>query len=1170
MPELQDLERLKSEIIHLADEPAILEKRGLKLPEISPPEHEEDQELSKLLEGFGEEFGEEAGEEREASEEGAEFGGEAEEFPEEFAPEAPVEVPGEIPEEVSFEDIFPEGAEEAGPAAEEASGLEAEPAGGLEEAGAVEDLESLEGFEGLEGLEGFEEFEEAPVTEEASAEEIAGGEFGEPGLGEAEFEEPGIEGPGPEEPGFEEPVFEEPSAGQFEEAAVPEDELEELGEIEEIEEIPEFPEEGEEAETAAPSGVEEEEDFSLPEEFELDEDLFGEGEIPDFAAGGEEAEEAVPEAPEGEFPLPEFGEEEEFEEAGIGEEEFGAGDLEEVPGVSEFEEEGFGEADFEEGETPEAPLEGFPEAGPAEFEEGDLEAGGFETPEFEAEELEAEEFETEEFEAPEFGSEELEAEEFEAEEFELPGAAEEEIELEGFEETPGAPEEEFEAFGEEIELSGEGIGEEIEAGEEGRLEELELPEEEFEEGEFEIDEFNLGDLGEEFGVLEEGEQEIAAVPEEAGVPMAGEEEAPIQLSDEEFKTMRETLVSLPRNLKLIIEEQIGERGLSGPPLRSLIEALVQRKSPKEIAQITSRITGKRIRIPSQYEKKTGAAFEAEKESFAYAFRYRIFPMLRTIVLSAAVVGLFIFLGIRFVYRPLYALHLYNQGYEQLEEREYLSANSYFQRGLDQMVMRKQFFRYAEGYEEQRQWTLAEEKYEQLLNFYPLDKEGTLAYAGLELEKLANYPKAAGILEEFLSEEPRDYEASLLLGDTYLEWGGEDPQKYDRARFMYAVLMENYGISDTLLFRMLRYFIRTDNQDEVLNLKNYYDVRPKVEVDPEAYTELGGYLIDKNRMEDVRDVLLRAKNVDDTLPETHYQLARFFHMTEEGQDEEKALSHTLSLMQNISPLTKKRIEMKVDTHRRYGELLYGQRKYLDARAQYNQGIQLYEQSLDRRLIETSPELGKIYADLADIYYYQSGEYGEAENYYEQAERNGFDSPEMKYKQGFISYRNGEYRLALLKFQRSAGPFSTNPNLMYATANTLFRRGNFQSAQGYYSHLVELLGRELEREIPLLIDERQDHRALVENLMRASNNLGVTYYNLYRKTGLAEYYSQAMVQFSDSSRYFDRLTRNPETLERTGLSNLAYVNQRNLLYPQRDYDLQIYTDIPIDMRRLELGL
>ena len=870
--------------------------------------------------------------------------------------------------------------------------------------------------------------------------------------------------------------------------------------------------------SSPPPEVSEEEDFSLPEMFELDEDIFGEEEIPDFSVGEEEPEETGGEGAEEELPLPEFGEGEEIS-------------------VPEFEESEFEEpaAEEEEAEAEEIDLEGFEEP----FEEIPEIAEGAELGEEEIGEAEAEEEpgipeELEEAETPE--------------EFEMP---------EDFEEAEGA--EEFEAAGEEEGEAGPG---------EGGLEELELPEEEFEQGEFEIDEFNLGDLGEEFGVLEEGEQEIAAAPEEAGAPVIEEEEAPVELTDEQFKVMAETLLTLPRNLKLIVEEQIGERGLSGQPLRNLIDALVQRKSPKEIAQIASRITGRRIRIPSQYEKRTGAAFEAEKESFAYTFRYRIYPMLRTIVLTAAAVALFIFLGIRFVYRPLYALHLYNQGYTQLEEQEYVPANDYFQRGLDQMVMRKQFFRYAEGYEQQRQWTLAEEKYEQLLRYFPLDKEGVLAYAELELESLSDYRKASDILQEFLNEEPRDYEASLLLGDTYLEWGDEDPEKYNQARYMYAVLMENYGVSDLLLFRMLRYFIRTDKQDEVLNLKEHYEVRPEVEVDPKAFTELGAYLIDKHRLEDVRQILLRSKAVDETLPETHYQLARYFRMTEEQQEEEKALGYTLSFLENISPLTEKRIEMKVDTHRRFGELLYSQRKYLDARSHYTRGIGLYEESLNRKLIEASPELGKIYADLADIYYYQGGEYTEAEKLYTEAEINGYDSPEMKYKQGFISYREEEYRLALLKFQRSAGAFSTNRNLMYATANTLFRRGNYQSSLGYYSHLIELLGQEMEREIPLLIDEREDHKALVENLMRTSNNLGVTYYNLYRETGLSEYYSKAMVEFADSSNFYDRLTRNPDTMERTGLSNLAFVNQRNLLYPQRDYELQIYADIPLDMHRLEL--
>lgn len=89
------------------------------------------------------------------------------------------------------------------------------------------------------------------------------------------------------------------------------------------------------------------------------------------------------------------------------------------------------------------------------------------------------------------------------------------------------------------------------------------------------------------------------------------------------------------------------------------------------------------------------------------------------------------------------------------------------------------------------------------------------------------------------------------------------------------------------------------------------------------------------------------------------------------------------------------------------------------------------------------------------------------------------------------------------------------------------------------------------------------------MMATNNLGVTYYRLYRKTGLAEYYSRAMVQFAESSRYFDRLTRNPVTLARTGLSNLAFLNQRKLLFPEGDYDLQIYNSLPIDSLVPELG-
>jgi tetratricopeptide (TPR) repeat protein len=529
----------------------------------------------------------------------------------------------------------------------------------------------------------------------------------------------------------------------------------------------------------------------------------------------------------------------------------------------------------------------------------------------------------------------------------------------------------------------------------------------------------------------------------------------------------------------------------------------------------------------------------------------------------------VFLSYRFIYQPLYALHLYNLGYEQLEEREYPSAQNYFQRGLEQRVMKKQFFRYADGYKEQQQWTLAEQKYEQLLGYFPFDKQGTLEYARMELDTLSNYEKSAGLLNGFLREEPRDYEALLLLGDTYLEWGGEDPSKYQEARMSYAVLMEEYGVSDTLLFRMLRYFVRTDNQPEVMKLKNYFQARPDVEVDAEAYTELGGYLLDKSRLSEVQEILFRSKDADDRLPETHYQLARYFQRLQEQGEELKALRNTLSLMQGLSPLSSDRIEMKVDTYRRLGEGLYDRGNYLEARANYTRGIELYEDALSRKLINKQPQLGKLYADLGDIHYYQSGEFSQADQLYSKAEDNLYDSQEMKYKQGHISYRNGEYSDALTEFRQSAGAFTNNHNLVYAKGNTFVYRGSYHNAEGHYTHLLEMLKSRLEQERPLMIEDRRDHRALAENLMKVSNNLGVTLHRLHLKTGQSEYYSRAMVQFSDSSRYFDRLSRDPETLERTGLSNLGYLNQRNLLFPNENYELQIYADLPLDMNSLELG-
>ena len=59
------------------------------------------------------------------------------------------------------------------------------------------------------------------------------------------------------------------------------------------------------------------------------------------------------------------------------------------------------------------------------------------------------------------------------------------------------------------------------------------------------------------------------------------------------------------------------------------------------------------------------------------------------------------------------------------------------------------------------------------------------------------------------------------------------------------------------------------------------------------------------------------------------------------------------------------------------------------------------------------------------------------------------------------------------------------------------------------------------------------------------------------------ARALANLTFSSEYFDVLTRDPETAERGQTRNLAYLNQRSILYPTRTFDLEIYARLPLDL-------
>ena len=90
-------------------------------------------------------------------------------------------------------------------------------------------------------------------------------------------------------------------------------------------------------------------------------------------------------------------------------------------------------------------------------------------------------------------------------------------------------------------------------------------------------------------------------------------------------------------------------------------------------------------------------------------------------------------------------------------------------------------------------------------------------------------------------------------------------------------------------------------------------------------------------------------------------------------------------------------------------------------------------------------------------------------------------------------------------------------------------------------------------------RNDEAEIVNNYMKASNNMGVTLFKLAKRTGSSALNAAAIVNFQNSLRAWDSMTRNQQTMVRLSGSNLAEQNIRYVIHPMPEYEPAIYTDI-----------
>ena len=653
---------------------------------------------------------------------------------------------------------------------------------------------------------------------------------------------------------------------------------------------------------------------------------------------------------------------------------------------------------------------------------------------------------------------------------------------------------------------------------------------------------------------------------------------PNTLSDEQYAKFIKNLSSYPLNVRIAVEELVVKNEFTDEAEFEIIKKVLKKVSARQLAAELEKMLDISIPVPRDFERRTAEEYEAYKQSFQYQLKNKIIPG-AIVSVAAVIVCFFLFeFAKNFIYKPARASMLYKQGYALLESEDFPQSETKFNEATKYSLQRKWFFNYARGYRNHKQYIRAEQMYKNILYCFNHDKTGGLEYAAMELNDLANYEKVENILlRQVLDFHVNDQDGILLLGDNYLEWATEkDSSKFDDARRCYSDLIQLYGNNsskmDLFSSRMMRYFIRTDNLLEVLTLKERFYPRKK-SLSAEDWTDLSGYLLEKlygplapadeylrSKIEDVKDMLVTAVKADSSNPVAHYNIAKYYINTNNSFYAKSSLNNAINAFEKTESHKRKDTYRFIDSYRLLGEEYTQEADYLKAMESYTSGISLFTNENIGRGLEGNSDIGKLYSDYGDIEYFVAGNMDGALESYQDAIDNDYDRGEIRYKIGFIQYGKKNYSDAIGSFMKASEDFSDDPNLLLAMGNTLSLKNDNYVAQSYYQRLLNQLNAEKEQKGILFPQVRKDEAEVVDKFLKVTNNLGVTLYRLARRTGNSAMNAQAMVNFQNSLRAWDSMTRNQQSMTRLGGSNLAEQNIKYVIHPTPEYEPAIYTEIP----------
>lgn len=648
------------------------------------------------------------------------------------------------------------------------------------------------------------------------------------------------------------------------------------------------------------------------------------------------------------------------------------------------------------------------------------------------------------------------------------------------------------------------------------------------------------------------------------------------LTPEEYKKFKKNLSEYPLNVRIAVEDMIVKNEFKDEVVFELIDKILNKVSARQLAGYLEKILDITLHVPRDFEKRTAEEYAAYKASFKYQLKAKILPAALIGLLAAMILFCVGYLGHQYIVQPLWAEKLYKEGYALLESDNYPQSEMVFDEALTHKPKKKWFYKYAQGYRAHRQYDRAEKFYKAILQRFDHDKQAGLEYADMQLSDLGDYARAEEILKrEVLDYHVNDPDGILALGDTYLEWATEEnPAKFQDAFDQYSLAMRLYGAknADVYQSRFLRYNIRTDQLHNVLELKEFFYPREK-SLGADDWVEMSGYLMDKlfgelpreqeylrDKIEDLRDMMLFAIRADPQNPIASYNFSRYLVEVGDHSKALDSLKNTERLFNESASLKNRDVYKQLNTYRLLGEEYLYDREYILAREALTEGINLFEKRQRARKFDGDKNVGAMYADMGNLEYFISGDLDGARRNYNAAIQNYMDTPSIRYRVGYIDYSNNDYASALGNFLKASEEGELDSHTLLALGNTLSLRGDNFTAQSYYGRLLSYLDFQREKYGIVVPQIEASAGDMVETYMKGANNLGVSQFRVSRQSGNSPLNAAALVNFQDSIRYYDALTRNQETMVRLPGSNLAEQNLRYATNPFPDFEPAIYTEIP----------